>query len=60
MAKRKAISKKTRFEVFKRDAFTCVYCGKRAPDVVETLKQMVFEARSWGEFEDRAKGMLDK
>lgn len=32
--KRKSISKKTRFEVFKRDKFTCQYCGKQAPDVV--------------------------
>lgn len=32
--KRKAISKKVRFEVFKRDSFTCQYCGKSAPDVV--------------------------
>lgn len=31
---RKAISKKTRFEVFKRDAFRCQYCGEAAPDVV--------------------------
>lgn len=31
---RKPISQKTRFEVFKRDKFTCQYCGKRAPDVV--------------------------
>lgn len=29
-----AISKKVRFEVFKRDLFTCQYCGKRPPDVV--------------------------
>ena len=28
------ISKKFRFEVFKRDAFTCQYCGRKAPDVV--------------------------
>ena len=34
MAKRKSISKKLRFEVFKRDAFTCQYCGRTAPDVV--------------------------
>jgi 5-methylcytosine-specific restriction endonuclease McrA len=26
-----AVSKRTRFEVFKRDRFTCQYCGKR-PD----------------------------
>lgn len=32
--KRKAISKKTRFEVFKRDSFTCQYCGAQSPDVV--------------------------
>lgn len=32
--KRKAISKKTRFEVFKRDGFKCQYCGAMAPDVL--------------------------
>lgn len=31
---RKSISKKVRFEVFKRDSFKCQYCGKCAPDVV--------------------------
>lgn len=34
MAQRKAIGKKLRFEVFKRDSFTCQYCGKSAPDVI--------------------------
>jgi len=34
MAERKPISKKTRFEVFKRDKFTCQYCGRMAPDVI--------------------------
>lgn len=34
MSGRKAIGKKTRFEVFKRDNFTCQYCGAQAPDVV--------------------------
>jgi hypothetical protein len=28
------ISKKLRFEIFKRDSFTCQYCGKKAPDVI--------------------------
>jgi len=31
---RKAISKKVRFEVFKRDSFQCQYCGKSAPEVI--------------------------
>lgn len=34
MKKRKALSKKLRFEVFKRDRFTCSYCGKRPPEVI--------------------------
>lgn len=28
------IKKSVRFEVFKRDSFTCQYCGEKAPDVV--------------------------
>lgn len=32
--KRKAISKKIRFEVFKRDSFRCQYCGSSAPDIL--------------------------
>ncbi|NLF41307.1 MAG: HNH endonuclease [Bacteroidales bacterium] len=31
--KREPITKKMRFEVFKRDSFTCQYCGRKAPDV---------------------------
>jgi len=34
MAERKSLSKKIRFEVFKRDNFTCQYCGRPAPDVI--------------------------
>lgn len=34
MAERKPISKKKRFEVFKRDHFTCQYCGRKSPDVI--------------------------
>lgn len=33
-AQRKPISKALRFEVFKRDKFTCQYCGEHAPTVV--------------------------
>lgn len=32
--KRKDVGPKLRFEVFKRDSFTCQYCGKKAPDVI--------------------------
>lgn len=34
MSARKALSKRLRFEVFKRDLFTCQYCGATPPDVV--------------------------
>ena len=34
MADRKPIPKKVRFEVFKRDRFTCQYCGAKAPDAI--------------------------
>jgi hypothetical protein len=34
MATRKSLTKKTRFEVFKRDKFQCQYCGNTAPDVI--------------------------
>jgi len=34
MGNRKSLTKKIRFEVFKRDKFTCQYCGKSAPHVV--------------------------
>lgn len=34
MNTRQAIRKSVRFEVFKRDNFTCQYCGKKAPDVI--------------------------
>ncbi len=34
MGKRKGLSKGLRFDVFKRDGFTCQYCGQKPPDVV--------------------------
>lgn len=32
--RRQTLSPRTRFEVLKRDNFTCRYCGRRAPEVV--------------------------
>jgi hypothetical protein len=36
-----AISKRLRFELFKRDGFTCQYCGQRAPDVILEVDHIV-------------------
>lgn len=38
---RKNISKRTRFEVFKRDNFTCFYCGRHVPDVILELDHIM-------------------
>jgi hypothetical protein len=38
---RKPITKKDRFEVFKRDKFTCQYCGKSAPEVVLEIDHII-------------------
>lgn len=40
-AKRKQRSKKQRFELFKRDGFTCQYCGAHPPAVVLVLDHIV-------------------
>jgi len=36
-----SISKKTRFEVFKRDGFKCQYCGRTPPAVVLELDHII-------------------
>jgi hypothetical protein len=41
MAKRKSISTRTRFEIFKRDEFTCQYCGSHPPQVVLHVDHVV-------------------
>lgn len=43
--KRKAINKKLRFEIFKRDNFTCQYCGRKAPDVILQIDHLKPVAR---------------
>jgi hypothetical protein len=35
------LSVRTRFEVFKRDDFTCQYCGRKSPDVVLEVDHIV-------------------
>lgn len=41
MAEREKLSKKIRFEVFKRDSFKCQYCGRSAPDVILEVDHIV-------------------
>lgn len=41
MRKRKSLTKKTRFEVFKRDKFICQYCGRSAPEVVIEVDHII-------------------
>lgn len=38
---RKKVSVRVRFEVFKRDNFTCRYCGRRPPDVELALDHLI-------------------
>jgi len=40
-----AISKKTRFEVFKRDGFTCQYCGRKPPEVILEIDHILPKKR---------------
>ena len=41
MAQRKPLSKKLRFEVLKRDSFTCQYCGGKAPDILLEIDHII-------------------
>jgi hypothetical protein len=45
---RKALTKKTRFEVFKRDKFICQYCGRTATEVVLEVDHIVPVASGGG------------
>ncbi len=44
-----SVSKKLRFEVFKRDSFTCQYCGAKAPDAVLELDHIQPRAAEGGD-----------
>jgi hypothetical protein len=41
VAERRGIGPKLRFEVFKRDNFTCRYCGRRTPEVVLEIDHVI-------------------
>lgn len=39
--KRKALNKTIRFEMFKRDEFTCQYCGRKPPAVILEIDHII-------------------
>jgi hypothetical protein len=41
MSNREVISKRTRFDVFKRDGFVCQYCGRHPPDVMLEIDHVI-------------------
>lgn len=43
MAKRKALSKRTRFEIFKRDGFRCHYCGATPQSAAMEVSELVLD-----------------
>lgn len=44
-----SISKKLRFEVFKRDGFQCQYCGKKSPNIVLEIDHIISRADGGGD-----------
>lgn len=41
MSNRKSLSQKTRFEVFKRDGFCCIYCGSHPPSAILHIDHII-------------------
>lgn len=48
MSKRIALSKRVRFEVFKRDGFICQYCGAHPPETILHVDHIVAVAEGGG------------
>lgn len=48
MHTRKPISAKTRFDIFKRDKFTCLYCGSVPPSVILHIDHIVAVTKGGG------------
>jgi hypothetical protein len=49
---RKALGKRMRFEIFKRDSFTCQYCGRKPPEVMLHVDHILAVANGGGNAED--------
>lgn len=43
---------KTRFNIFKRDNFTCQYCGRKSPEVILTLDHKYPKSKGGANTED--------
>ena len=54
------LSKKTRFDVFKRDLFTCQYCGRRPPDVVLQVDHIIAKAKDGSDDPDNLTTSCDE
>lgn len=52
VAKRKGISASKRFEIFKRDGFSCQYCGSTPPGVLLQVDHIVAVAEGGGNDDD--------
>lgn len=52
MAERKSISKKVRFDIFKRDQFTCQYCGATPPGSILHVDHIEAVANGGGNHPD--------
>lgn len=48
-ASRKGMGRRIRFDVFKRDSFTCQYCGRTPPTVILHIDHVVAVANGGGE-----------
>lgn len=59
-SKRKAISTKLRFEIFKRDDFTCQYCGDHPPKVVLHIDHIIPVVEGGGNDEENLVTSCDK
>lgn len=52
MTKRKALSKRVRFEIFKRDGFKCMYCGAHPPEAMLHVDHVIALAAGGRDDED--------